>query len=364
MKRFFKKYVPITFFISLPLFLISHLLLLLASENAGLADRLSGGIGSSLREAFARITNPLPISAAELFVIFLVFFLLSLVFVSVFAVKRWRVRVRILFHLVSFVFLMYSWYVIAFGISYHTEPIEKKMGIEAVTVDEESIYGFSRYLVGELNAIAPELSLGDGGTKMGYDIRALSEKCVSAYDGFVSDYPIFNNFTSYAKPVMLSRLMAYGGIIGMYTYFSGEANISVVYPDYCIPFATLHELAHQRGVAREDEANFVAFAVSLYSDDPYIKYSGCLSAFEYAVSALNATNRERVEELYSMLDEAVISDMKVYSDFYKEHKNTHLLDISRFFNDTYLRLNGTEGVVSYSRAVRLFVSYYESLADI
>ena len=82
------------------------------------------------------------------------------------------------------------------------------------------------------------------------------------------------------------------------------------------------------------------------------------------MSAIAKTNRELVGELYSGLSPIAISDMKAYSDFYNEHKVSFIRDISSFFNDTYLRLNGTGGVVSYSEVVRLSVSYYKSLGVI
>ena len=69
-------------------------------------------------------------------------------------------------------------------------------------------------------------------------------------------------------------------------------------------------------------------------------------------------------ELYSSVSPLVISDMRAYSDFYNEHKVSFIRDISSFFNDTYLKLNGTAGRVSYSEVVRLSVSYYKSLGVI
>lgn len=346
------------------LFVISYGLLFFASRNSAFADSISGGVGAFIRSALAYITNPLPISLAEIFVMLLVVGGIVLVFISIFKLRSSAARIRLLFHILSFVFVMYSWYAIAFGASYHTDKIENKMGFEVESVSEGDLKELALYLIDELNQLSSDISCEGGVSKMVYDERELSEKAVLAYDEFIKDYPIFENFTTYAKPVILSRLMAYGGILGMYTYFTGEANISVVYPDYCIPATVMHELAHQRGVAREDEANFIAYAASLYSDDPYIKYSGYLNIFEYTVSAIAKTNRELVGELYSGLSPIAISDMKAYSDFYNEHKVSFIRDISSFFNDTYLRLNGTGGVVSYSAVVRLSVSYYKSLGVI
>ena len=364
MKDFFKKYIPLSFMISLPLALLSFLLLYRCRTNSALADRVSGGVGAVLRRAMATLTNSLPVSLAEILVIALVLGVIALVFISLFAVRRARTRVRILLHIFAFAFTMYSWYAVAFGASYHTQPINEKMGFDIVEVDETDLDTLATYLALELNSLAPCVGAAGEGSAMQYGTRELSEKAVLAYTEFLDDYPIFENFESYVKPVMLSELMAYAGLLGMYTYFTGESNVSVVYPDYCIPSAVIHEFAHQRGVAREDEANFLAYTACSYSDDAYIRYSGYLNLFEYTASALSRTDKARVSEIYSMLDKTVLEDLKAYSEFYYAHKSTLLRDVSSFFNDTYLKANGTAGVVSYSMVVRLSVSYYKSIGTI
>ena len=358
MKSFFKKYVPISFIITLSLAAVSFILLNLCEKNAALADGVSDGVGAFLRRSMAALSNRLSFSLAELLVILLVA-LIPLIIVIAFRLRTARGRVRLVLYIFSFAFFMYSWYALSFGASYHTSAINDKMDFDTVKVDEESLDSLAVYLVGELNSLSNDLTLVDGESVMPYSLSEMSEKIVLAYDAFLADYPIFDNLSSSVKGVKLSELMAYGGILGMYTYFSGEANLSVVYPDYCLPSAAIHELAHQRGVAREDEANFLAYTVASYSDDPYIRYSGCLSLFEYTVSALSKTNKERVKQIYSSLGEIPLSDLNAYSEFYREHMNTPLRDISSFFNDTYLRANGTEGVVSYGRAIRLSLAFYK-----
>ena len=81
-------------------------------------------------------------------------------------------------------------------------------------------------------------------------------------------------------------------ISGIYSFFTGEANVNVEYPDYCLPFTAAHELSHQRGICRENEANFVAFLVCIGSEDDYIRYSGYLNVYEYLASALYRADKE------------------------------------------------------------------------
>lgn len=360
MKSVLKKYVPIMFLISLVLAALAYFTLWICSAREEFADAISGGAGAFLRRLTAYITNSVPISVAECLVAFLVLSAIAIIITAVFVFKSHRVRIRIIFHILSFVFVMYSWYAIAFGASYYTSPINERMNFDLIEITEDSLDALSVYLVGELNTLSEEISHDANGSVMDYDLSVLSDKIVSSYESFAAEYPIFENFYARVKPVMLSELMAYAGILGMYTYFSGEANISYVYPDYCIPSAVIHEFAHQRGVAREDEANFIAYTVATYSDDAYIRYSGYLNLLEYTVSALSKTLPLRVKEIYSMLDSRVIEDMRSYSEFYKAHMDTPLRDISNFLNDTYLRANGTPGVVSYGMVVKLSVSYYKS----
>ena len=94
--------------------------------------------------------------------------------------------------------------------------------------------------------------------------------------------------------------MTYTHISGVYTFFTGEANINVNFPDYTTPFTSAHELSHQRGIGPEDEANFMAFLVCIESDDTYIKYSGYMEVFEYVISALYKTDKDKY---YSLMDE-------------------------------------------------------------
>ena len=70
-----------------------------------------------------------------------------------------------------------------------------------------------------------------------------------------------------AKPIFNSNLLCYTGITGIYSPFTGEANVNISSPDIYIPFTTLHEMAHQRGYASEDEANFLVYIACINNKD-------------------------------------------------------------------------------------------------
>ena len=53
--------------------------------------------------------------------------------------------------------------------------------------------------------------------------------------------------------------MSYANIGGMFFPFTMESNINVDNPFFVVPWTMAHELAHQCGFMREDEANFIAY---------------------------------------------------------------------------------------------------------
>ncbi|MGH9937929.1 MAG: DUF3810 family protein, partial [Blastocatellia bacterium] len=84
------------------------------------------------------------------------------------------------------------------------------------------------------------------------------------------------------KPLILSRLSSWAGVSGFYIAFTGEVAFNEDVPPFDLPMVIAHHKAHQRGYAREDEANFVGYIVCINSTEPYVRYSGYL----YGLKAL------------------------------------------------------------------------------
>ena len=202
------------------------------------------------------------------------------------------------------------------------------------------------------------------------DYDRMCRDLMIGYERLHQDHPIFTRFSSSVKPVILSETMSYTHITGIYTFFTGEANLNVNFPDYSLPFTAAHELAHQRGFAREKEANFIAFLVCIHADNPYTRYSGYVNLVEYLSNALYSADRDLWRETFDTLDMRIRYEMQAYNDFYDKYKDNTVADISNAVNDTYLKVQGqTEGTKSYGLVVDLAVSYYygvvkESPADV
>ena len=357
-----KKYIPRFASISFLVFAFSYLIFRACLFSPELADTVNGTVSQGVRYVLAMLSHYVPFSFFELLVILSPVILILLI---IFFVKRGTDRagrVRSIVSLLAIVSLIFTSYLYTLAIGYHTTPISEKTGIEdSSDITADQLYDTVNIVVDEINLLLENIALTDGETRMPYSVNELSERLVSAYNVFLEDYPIFTNYPSRVKPVYFSTVMSDFRISGIYTFFTGEANVNVEYPDYCLPFVAAHEMAHQRGISRENEANFVAFLVAIGSDDEYIRYSGYLNVYEYLASALYRADSELYYDARARLGETALADIRAANAVYNEHKDSILGKINERLNDAYLKANGTDGVVSYNYVVRLTVGYYEKL---
>ena len=354
-----KKYIPLFARISILLAALSLVVYFAAIRSFDFADRVNETVGVAVRFLLARASVFLPFSLFELLIICSPLLLFLIIY---FAIRRGAdaaLRVRFIFSLIGVISLIFTSYIYTLGIAYRTTGISEKTGIREDTdiTEEELIYTVNTVLE-EVNRLASDFSLSNGETRLSYSIGELSERLVKAYGNMISEYPILTNYESKVKPVHFSTVMSELGILGIYSFFTGEANVNVEYPDYCLVFTAAHEMAHQRGVAKENEANFTAFLVCISSEDEYIRYAGYLNLYEYLVSALYRLNPEENMSVSERLDENARADIRAANAVYKKHKDSILGKINDRLNDAYLKANGQDGVVSYNYVVKLAVGYF------
>ncbi len=326
-----------------------------------MAELFNNTVALALRATLAFLTAWLPFSLAEMLIILL---LPTLVLLIVIGVRRYSatghgtlVYLGILFSAVCVLLDLFVW---TFAAGYYARPLDEKLELERAKVSVEDLTYTADRLLDEIDLLCDEvLFTADGSSDMQMSYTEMNNKLLSAYDRAAEKYDFLTNFPSRAKPVMLSVPMSYTHITGIYTFFTGEANINVNFPDYCVPYTAAHELAHQRGIAREDEANFVAFLVCMESDDPYIRYSAYLNVYEYVAGALASADIESYRAIRARLPEKVVGEQTAYRIFFERYRENVAADISQATNDAYLKSQGSAaGTRSYDMVVDLTVAYY------
>jgi hypothetical protein len=150
--------------------------------------------------------------------------------------------------------------------------------------------------------------------------------------------------------------MSYLGISGIFIPFTGEANVNGTVPDWEIPFTAAHELAHQRGFAREEEANYVGYLACLAHPDRDFQYSGTFRAGLYALSALGRADRKAYGELRGSLAPPLRRDLAALFAWQRRYES-RLGEVQDKVNDAYLKTQGqADGVRSYGRMVDLLLA--------
>jgi hypothetical protein len=159
------------------------------------------------------------------------------------------------------------------------------------------------------------------------------------------------------KPVYSSEVLTRLGISGVYSPFTAEPNYNADIPDFQLPFLIAHEMAHQRGVARESEANFVAYVVCVSSRDPFVRYSGYRNGLG-VLSELFKVEPEKARELAKQLGPGYREDSRRAALFWAKASGAAGA-LSHRVNDLYLRANRVKaGAADYSNSTTLIIAYH------
>ena len=352
--------------VSLAVLFFSIGIYIYARNDSSFAELVSREPTAYVRLIYGKLTSLFPFSLAEVF--FLSIPALLLILRSIFKkvidfgsdAKYYNTLITVLC-IVSFIA---SYLMVFFGVCYFRKPLNENIGLERNPVSKEELRDTALILSGEIEKLCPDIVFTkNGASHMPYSYAELNGKLNEAYSKYASKNDYIISMETRAKPVAVSELWIYTHISGVYTFFTGEANINTAYPDFVMPYTMAHEMSHQRGIAREDEANFVAFLVSLESDDSYIKYSAYVNMLDYVLDALYSADKDIYTDVYYKMPIELRYEYYAYSQFFKKYANSTASKVTTAVNDAYLHSQGQkEGTKSYGMVVDLTVAYYKSEA--
>jgi hypothetical protein len=239
---------------------------------------------------------------------------------------------------------MVNLYVGTAGVAYQRLPLPIPQYQGSVLLDQ--YVPIVSYFREDFNLQANQLNFrSDGSVINPHSLKALNALIHAEFLKLDTDY--FTAYSTTIKPLLTSFLYREFQIIGVHFAPTTEALINTLIPDALIPFTMAHELAHAKGVMREEDANLVAMYICLNSSDPFIRYSGYFNTF-YAL--LNLTRYMGDASIYgqmvNQLNAQIIQDYQFQYDFWQTYDR--LDRFATWVNDTYLRLFGNEGVSSYT----------------
>lgn len=361
--RKIREYVPLFPFIIFILSIFSLICYIFVLSSVKFADFFNLYLTTPVRQILAQASSIVPFSITETL---LFASPLLLIIVLIRGIKNAKTStkdtIRFLMKLLSIVLFIFITFVWTYSSGFHNSTIDKKLNLETEKLSKEDLYEASMIIVGNLNELSNEIIYDNtGASVMPYGYYKLSSKICDAYDKYEEEYGVIINFKSIVKPIILSEPMTYTHISGIYTFYTGESNINTNYPDFVVASSATHEMAHQRGVARENEANFVSFVVMINSDDSFLKYSAYLDVYSTITGALYSADKDLYYNVASMLDSRVKGDLESYSRFFDKYRDSVASEVTGNLNDSYLQANGQkEGTKSYGMIVDLTCAYLKS----
>ena len=240
------------------------------------------------------------------------------------------------------------------GINYQTGLVLKKID----TADLKKIESLLLQKVNESKAVLNKQNASYPGNK------ELFKRAYDCYQQAEKIYPFLRYKNISVKSSLFSWWGNYFGFTGYYNPFSGEAQVNTKVPKFVLPYTTAHEIAHQLGYAKEDEANFVGYLAATSSTDTLFHYSTYLDLFLYANRAMFFIDSTAAKATEARLSPAVKKDIDELKKFYLRHKNP-FEPIIRWAYGKYLKANEQpKGINSYNEVIADLIAFYKKYGRI
>lgn len=219
-------------------------------------------------------------------------------------------------------------------------PLERYKG----EIKKEEFVQIATYFVEDCNDCANQLEFDDKGEiVLPYSKKDMIEKLRVEFIRLTDDY--YNSYTPMAKALISSPLFTSVSIVGMYFGVLGEANYNTHSTNAELPFYIAHEMAHGKGVMREDDAQLLATYICLTSEDSLFRYSAYYNTMDRILNILTYTdNKDDYKNVKSQISEKVWTNFNYIYDHWKGE--AFLSEFGDKVNDIYLKLFGQKGGTS------------------
>ncbi len=252
------------------------------------------------------------------------------------------------------------------GINYNRQGIAKQLNLKIDSTNYTDLTKVTTLLIEKMNASKKYLINNNiaypGNTE-------LFKRVAAAYGKTKQQFPFLQYRKVSIKSSMWGWLGNYTGFSGYYNPFTGEAQVNTTIPKFLQPFTTCHEVAHQLGYAKEDEANTVGYLAALHSGDSLLLYSTYFDLFAYTSRALRFQAFMRKDtilpkQLFALVLPEVKADMKEVNAFNNRHRNPIEPFVRQGYGFYLKNNNQPKGVQTYDDVTGFLIAYYKKFGKI
>ncbi len=330
--------------ILLAIFIATLIAFAILKKNVNIAESYTTSFARSYQKLMGQINSHIPFSISEvLFILIalLTLILLILIIVDLCKLKFIKAISKTLSIALMFV-ITFTWYNISCELAYNRNTL--KLNYYEEKVDKSLFKDIVTYFIDDFNFCSSLLDYNENGEVINpYKSHTLYEMIKNEYTELNDEY--YSSYTPTPKRMFLSFLFREFQITGLYFAPFGEVNYNKYTTNGELPFTIAHEIAHSKGVMRENDAQMVAAYITLNSSNYYLRYSGYIYTFSAIFSLSNYTgDKDDASELYKLINENIKKNESYIYSYWNKHNL--LSNIGNWFNDIYLKLSGTNNGTS------------------
>ena len=303
--------------------------------------------------------SKIPVSILEIFIAIAIISAVIFIFKFIFAMlsfKRPKIITLLRFILILIIILAWVWngYCWLWNSGYFADSFAERAKIELAGTSAEDLYNATKFFAEKANALSYIVPRNEDGIFCG-SFEYFAESYDTLYAPIDEEFPFLAGPTTSPKGVFFSKIMSYMGYTGLIFPFTGETYINTDQPAWDIPNTIAHEIAHQRGVHFEAEANFIGIAACIQAEEIYYQYSGYMAGLIHLSNALYTVSPDAYFEISGNFSAHLKADLQHNTRYWQE-KEGKLNDITDTVYETFLQVNNQpSGLRSYGECVDLLV---------
>lgn len=334
---------------------------LLTRGNRPLMVWASERLVQPVHRALAALNSHLPFSVAEALIGLAAAAVIAYIIYILISMLRGGGRLKRLYaaviNLLAAGLAVYAGFCMLWGVYYYGDDFMTRSALKNENISVEQLEAVTRYFAELSNEYAERVPRDEDGNYIA-DRAAILARSDKVYENIERELPCLAGPAVRAKGVYFSRLMSYTDFTGFFFPFTAEANVNTDFPPALFASTVAHELAHQRGVAKEQEANFVAVLASLAYGDTEYCYSACLLAYTHLGNALYSADYEAWKSIYLSLSEDVRRDFAANREYWVQFE-TPVQKVSNTVYEGFLYSYDQDmGLKSYGACVDLLVNCF------
>lgn len=336
------------------------ILIKLSSLYSGFIEQYySGGVYPTISKTQRFLFGWLPFSLGDLVYGF---------FILVILIKTWQL-LKVLFkkkysrqyfleslkQIIFFFLLVYVFFYLLWGLNYSRKGIAAQLDLKMTKYSLNELYQLTDILEERLNYYAGQVEPSQRDSF--YKKRNLFHESYEAYSAAAQRYPFLKYQPRSIKPSLFSYLGNIFGFEGYYNPFSGEGQVNTTIPVFMQPYVACHEIGHQVGYGKENEANFAGFLACRLHPSPVFRYSVYFDMYNYTINALFGSDSVRAKQYLDALHPQVKKDYDEIKRFFSKYENP-IQPVITWIYGKYLKANNQpEGKRTYSEVIAFLIAY-------